>query len=131
MLCYRTDQLKLYQLIGTNPDNWRFIMDLASGIDAQFAAKLNAARATRQPMCWRSCSRWMARVLGWMPTCSMASMPALICSSIAQPQLGLSGHQRQGRRTQTSLDGYDASAFVRSVNGAVVLTPNWQRHGQH
>ena len=33
MLCYRTDQLKLYQLIGTNPDNWRFIMDLASGID--------------------------------------------------------------------------------------------------
>ena len=46
MLCYRTDQLKLYQLIGTNPDNWRFIMDLASGIDTQFAAKLNAASYT-------------------------------------------------------------------------------------
>ena len=46
MLCYRTDQLKLYQLIGTNPDNWRFIMDLSSGIDAQFAAKLNAASYT-------------------------------------------------------------------------------------
>lgn len=46
MLCYRTDQLKLYQLIGVNPDNWRFIMDLSSGIDAQFAAKLNAASYT-------------------------------------------------------------------------------------
>mgnify|MGYP006197477679 CR=1 FL=1 len=46
MLCYRTDQLKLYLLIGVNPDNWRFIMDLSSGIDSQFATKLNAASYT-------------------------------------------------------------------------------------
>ena len=46
MLCYRTDQLKLYQLIGVNPDNWRFIMDLSSGIDSQFATKLNSASYT-------------------------------------------------------------------------------------
>jgi len=46
MLCYRTDQLKLYLLIGTNPDNWRLIMDLSSGIDSQFATKLNSASYT-------------------------------------------------------------------------------------
>jgi hypothetical protein len=116
MLCYRTDQLKLYLLIGTNPDNWRLIMDLASGIDTQFAAKLNSASYTA------------ADVLAKLLTVDGAStgldadlLDGQHASAFASSThnhnttyLGISAKAADADK----LDGYDSSAFVRSVNGA-------------
>ena len=116
MLCYRTDQLKLYQLIGTNPDNWRFIMDLASGIDTQFAAKLNAASYTA------------ADVLAKLLTVDGAGtgLDADLLDGQHASAFASSTHNHNAaylgitaKATDADkLDGYDSTAFVRSVNGA-------------
>jgi len=116
MLCYRTDQLKLYQLIGTNPDNWRFIMDLASGIDTQFAAKLNAATYTA------------ADVLAKLLTVDGAGtgLDADLLDGQHASAFASSTHNHNATYLGISakaadadkLDGYDSTAFVRSVNGA-------------
>ena len=116
MLCYRTDQLKLYQLIGTNPDNWRFIMDLASGIDTQFAAKLNAASYTA------------ADVLAKLLTVDGAGtgLDADLLDGQHASAFASSTHNHNAAYLGISakaadadkLDGYDSTAFVRSVNGA-------------
>jgi hypothetical protein len=115
MLCYRTDQLKLYQLIGTNPANWRFIMDLASGIDTQFAAKLNAAAYTAADV--------LAKILTVDGTGSGLDADLLDgqhASAFASSThhhnatyLGITAKATDADR----LDGYDSTAFVRSVNG--------------
>jgi len=117
MLCYRTDQLKLYQLIGTNPDNWRFIMDLASGIDTQFAAKLNAASYTA------------ADVLAKLLTVDGAGtgLDADLLDGQHASAFASSTHNHNATylgitakaADADKLDGYDSTAFVRSVNGAV------------
>jgi len=116
MLCYRTDQLKLYQLIGTNPDNWRFIMDLASGIDTQFAAKLNASSYTA------------ADVLAKLLTVDGAGtgLDADLLDGQHASAFAASTHNHNAAYLGISakaadadkLDGYDSTAFVRSVNGA-------------
>lgn len=116
MLCYRTDQLKLYQLIGTNPDNWRFIMDLASGIDTQFAAKLNAASYTA------------ADVLAKLLTVDGAGtgLDADLLDGQHASAFASSTHNHNATylgitakaADADKLDGYDSTAFVRSVNGA-------------
>ena len=116
MLCYRTDLLKLYQLIGTNPDNWRFIMDLASGIDAQFAAKLNAASYTA------------ADVLAKLVTVDGAGtgLDADLLDGQHASAFASSTHNHNAAylgitakaADADKLDGYDSTAFVRSVNGA-------------
>ena len=116
MLCYRTDQLKLYQLIGTNPDNWRFIMDLASGIDTQFAAKLNAASYTA------------ADVLAKLLTVDGAGtgLDADLLDGQHASAFASSTHNHNAAylgitakaADADKLDGYDSTAFVRSVNGA-------------
>ncbi len=116
MLCYRTDQLKLYQLIGVNPDNWRFIMDLSSGIDSQFATKLNAAYYTA------------ADVLAKLLTVDGAgtSLDADLLDGQHASAFASSTHNHNatylGITAKASdadkLDGYDSTAFVRSVNGA-------------
>src|SRR5574343_755529 len=115
MLCYRTDQLKLYQLIGTNPDNWRFIMDLASGIDTQFAAKLNAASYTA------------ADVLAKLLTVDGAGtgLDADLLDGQHASAFASSTHNHNAAylgitakaADADKLDGYDSTAFVRSVNG--------------
>lgn len=46
MLCFRSDLIKLYQLVATSPVTWRLIMDASSDVDTQFAAKLNASSYT-------------------------------------------------------------------------------------
>lgn len=116
MLCYRTDQLKLYLLIGVNPDNWRFIMDLSSGIDSQFATKLNAASYTA------------ADVLAKLLTVDGAgtSLDADLLDGQHASAFASSTHNHNatylGITAKASdadkLDGYDSTAFVRSVNGA-------------
>ena len=116
MLCYRTDQLKLYQLIGTNPDNWRFIIDLSSGVDAQFAAKLNAATYTP------------ADVLAKLLTVDGAGtgLDADLLDGQHASAFASSTHNHNASYLGISakaadadkLDGYDSTAFVRSVNGA-------------
>jgi hypothetical protein len=116
MLCYRTDQLKLYQLIGTNPDNWRFIMDLSSGIDAQFAAKLNAASYTA------------ADVLAKLLTVDGAGtgLDADLLDGQHASAFASSTHNHNATylgitakaADADKFDGYDSTAFVRSVNGA-------------
>ena len=116
MLCYRTDQLKLYQLIGTNPDNWRFIMDLASGIDTQFAAKLNASSYTA------------ADVLAKLLTVDGAGtgLDADLLDGQHASAFASSTHNHNAAylgitakaADADKLDGYDSTAFVRSVNGA-------------
>ena len=116
MLCYRTDQLKLYQLIGTNPDNWRLIMDLASGIDTQFAAKLNAASYTA------------ADVLAKLLTVDGAGtgLDADLLDGQHASAFASSTHNHNAAylgitakaADADKLDGYDSTAFVRSVNGA-------------
>jgi hypothetical protein len=116
MLCYRTDQLKLYQLIGTNPDNWRLIMDLSSGIDAQFAAKLNAASYTAADV--------LAKLLtvdgagtgldADLLDGQQASAFASSTHNHNTAYLGISAKAADADR----LDGFDSTAFVRSVNGA-------------
>ncbi len=115
MLCYRTDQLKLYQLIGTNPDNWRFIMDLSSGIDTQFAAKLNAATYTA------------ADVLAKLLTVDGAGtgLDADLLDGQHASAFASSTHNHNAAylgitakaADADKLDGYDSTAFVRSVNG--------------
>ena len=115
MLCYRTDQLKLYQLIGTNPDNWRFIMDLASGIDTQFAAKLNAAAYTAADV--------LAKLL--MVDGSGSGLDADLLDGQHASAFAAASHNHNTAYLGISakavdadkLDGYDSSAFVRSVNG--------------
>ncbi len=112
MLCYRTDQLKLYQLIGTNPDNWRLIMDLASGIDAQFAAKLNAASYTAADV---------LAVDG-----SGTGLDADLLDGQHATAFAAAGHNHDaaylGKTAKAAdsdlLDGLNSTAFVRSVNGA-------------
>lgn len=116
MLCYRTDQLKLYLLIGVNPDNWRFIMDLSSGIDSQFATKLNAASYTA------------ADVLAKLLTVDGAgtSLDADLLDGQHASAFASSTHNHNatylGITAKASdadkLDGYDSTAFVRLVNGA-------------
>lgn len=116
MLCYRSDQLKLYQLIGTNPDNWRFIMDLSSGIDAQFAAKLNAATYTA------------ADVLAKLLTVDGAGsgLDADLLDGQHASAFAAAGHNHDaaylGKNAKAAdsdlLDGFNSTAFVRSVNGA-------------
>jgi hypothetical protein len=116
MLCYRTDQLKLYQLIGVNPDNWRFIMDLSSGIDSQFATKLNASSYTA------------ADVLAKLLTVDGAGtgLDADLLDGQQASAFASSTHNHNatylGITAKASdadkLDGYDSTAFVRSVNGA-------------
>ena len=116
MLCYRTDQLKLYQLIGTNPENWRFIMDLSSGIDTQFAAKLNAATYTA------------ADVLAKLLTVDGAGtgLDADLLDGQHASAFASSTHNHNAAylgitakaADADKLDGYDSTAFVRSVNGA-------------
>jgi hypothetical protein len=116
MLCYRTDQLKLYQLIGVNPDNWRFIMDLSSGIDSQFATKLNASSYTA------------ADVLAKLLTVDGAgtSLDADLLDGQHASAFASSTHNHNATylgitakaADADKLDGYDSTAFVRSVNGA-------------
>ena len=116
MLCYRSDQLKLYQLIGTNPDNWRFIMDLSSGIDAQFAAKLNAAAYTA------------ADVIAKLLTVDGAGsgLDADLLDGQHASAFAAAGHNHDaaylGKNAKAAdselLDGFNSTAFVRSVNGA-------------
>ncbi len=115
MLCYRSDQLKLYQLIGTNPDNWRFIMDLSSGIDAQFAAKLNAAAYTA------------ADVLAKLLTVdgSGSGLDADLLDGQHASSFAAAGHNHDaaylGKTAKAAdselLDGFDSTAFIRAVNG--------------
>jgi hypothetical protein len=116
MLCYRTDQLKLYQLIGTNPDNWRFIMDLSSGIDAQFAAKLNAASYTAADVLAK-----LLTVDGAGTGLDADLLDGQHASAFASSThnhnttyLGITAKAADADK----LDGYDSTAFVRSVNGA-------------
>jgi hypothetical protein len=116
MLCYRTDQLKLYQLIGTNPDNWRFIMDLSSGIDAQFAAKLNAASYTAADVLAK-----LLTVDGTGTGLDADLLDGQHASAFASSThnhnatyLGITAKAADADK----LDGYDFTAFVRSVNGA-------------
>ncbi len=116
MLCYRTDQLKLYQLIGTNPDNWRFIMDLASGIDTQFAAKLNAASYTAADVLAK-----LLTVDGTGTGLDADLLDGQHASAFASSThnhnaayLGITAKAADADK----LDGYDSTAFVRSVNGA-------------
>ncbi len=116
MLCYRTDQLKLYQLIGVNPDNWRFIMDLSSGIDSQFATKLNASSYTA------------ADVLAKLLTVDGAgtALDADLLDGQHASAFASSTHNHNATylgiaakaADADKLDGYDSTAFVRSVNGA-------------
>jgi hypothetical protein len=116
MLCYRTDQLKLYQLIGTNPDSWRFILDLSSGIDSQFAAKLNAASYTAADV--------LAKLLtvdgagtgldADLLDGQQASAFASSTHNHNTTYLGITAKAADADK----LDGYDSAAFVRSVNGA-------------
>ena len=116
MLCYRSDQLKLYQLISTNPDSWRLIMDLASGIDTQFAAKLNAATYTA------------ADVLAKLLTVDGAGtgLDADLLDGQQATAFASSTHNHNAAYLGITakavdadkLDGYDSTAFVRSVNGA-------------
>jgi hypothetical protein len=116
MLCYRTDQLKLYQLIGVNPDNWRFIMDLSSGIDSQFATKLNASSYTA------------ADVLAKLLTVDGAGtgLDADLLDGQHASAFASSTHNHNATylgiaakaADADKLDGYDSTAFVRSVNGA-------------
>ena len=116
MLCYRSDQLKLYQLISTNPDSWRLIMDLASGIDTQFAAKLNAATYTA------------ADVLAKLLTVDGAGtgLDADLLDGQQASAFASSTHNHNATYLGITakavdadkLDGYDSTAFVRSVNGA-------------
>lgn len=115
MLCYRSDQLKLYQLIGTNPDNWRFIMDLSSGIDAQFAAKLNAATYTA------------ADVLAKLLTVDGAGsgLDADLLDGQHASAFAAAGHNHDaaylGKNAKAAdselLDGFNSTAFLRAVNG--------------
>jgi len=115
MLCYRSDQLKLYQLIGTNPDNWRFIMDLSSGIDAQFAAKLNAAAYTA------------ADVLAKLLTVdgSGSGLDADLLDGQHASSFAAAGHNHDaaylGKTAKAAdselLDGFNSTAFLRAVNG--------------
>ena len=116
MLCYRTDQLKLYQLIGTNPDNWRFIVDLASGIDTQFAAKLNAASYTAADVLAK-----LLTVDGTGTGLDADLLDGQHASAFASSThnhnatyLGITAKAADADK----LDGYDSAAFVRSVNGA-------------
>ncbi len=116
MLCYRTDQLKLYQLIGTNPDNWRLIMDLASGIDTQFAAKLNAASYTAADVLAK-----LLTVDGTGTGLDADLLDGQHASAFASSThnhnaayLGITAKAADADK----LDGYDSTAFVRSVNGA-------------
>ena len=116
MLCYRTDQLKLYQLIGTNPDNWRFIMDLSSGIDAQFASKLNAASYTAADVLAK-----LLTVDGTGTGLDADLLDGQHASAFASSThnhnatyLGITAKAADADK----LDGYDSAAFVRSVNGA-------------
>ncbi len=116
MLCYRTDQLKLYQLIGVNPDNWRFIMDLSSGIDAQFAAKLNAASYTAADVLAK-----LLTVDGAGTGLDADLLDGQHASAFASSThnhnttyLGITAKAADADK----LDGYDSAAFVRSVNGA-------------
>ncbi len=116
MMCYRTDQLKLYQLIGTNPDNWRFIMDLASGIDTQFAAKLNAASYTAGDVLAK-----LLTVDGAGTGLDADLLDGQHASAFASSThnhnaayLGITAKAADADK----LDGYDSTAFVRSVNGA-------------
>lgn len=116
MLCYRTDQFKLYQLIGTNPDNWRLIMDLTSGIDAQFAAKLNAASYTAADV--------LAKLLS--VDGAGTGLDADLLDGQHASAFAAAGHHHNtaylGITAKAAdadrLDGHDATAFVRSVNGA-------------
>lgn len=116
MLCYRSDQLKLYQLIGTNPDNWRLIMDLASGIDAQFAAKLNAATYTAADV--------LAKLLTVDGTGT--GLDADTVDGQHASAFATSGHNHNAAylgitakaADADKLDGYDSASFVRSVNSA-------------
>lgn len=115
MLCYRSDQLKLYQLIGTNPDNWRFIMDLSSGIDAQFAAKLNAAAYTA------------ADVIAKLLTVdgSGSGLDADLLDGQHASSFAAAGHNHDadylGKTAKAAdselLDGFNSTAFLRAVNG--------------
>lgn len=116
MLCYRTDQLKLYQLIGVNPDNWRFIMDLSSGIDAQFAAKLNAASYTAADVLAK-----LLTVDGAGTGLDADLLDGQHASAFASSThnhnttyLGITAKAADADK----LDGFDSTAFVRSVNGA-------------
>jgi hypothetical protein len=116
MLCYRTDQLKLYLLIGTNPDNWRLIMDLSSGIDSQFATKLNAASYTAADV--------LAKLLtvdgagtgldADLLDGQQASAFASSTHNHNATYLGITAKAADAEK----LDGYDSTAFVRMVNGA-------------
>jgi hypothetical protein len=116
MLCYRSDQLKLYQLISTNPDSWRLIMDLASGIDTQLAAKLNAATYTA------------ADILAKLLTVDGAGtgLDADLLDGQQASAFASSTHNHNATYLGITakavdadkLDGYDSTAFVRSVNGA-------------
>jgi len=116
MLCYRSDQLKLYQLISTNPDSWRLIMDLASGIDTQLAAKLNAATYTA------------ADVLAKLLTVDGAGtgVDADLLDGQHASAFASSTHNHNATYLGITakavdadkLDGYDSTAFVRAVNGA-------------
>lgn len=115
MLCYRSDQLKLYQLIGTNPDSWRFIMDLSTGIDAQFAAKLNAAAYTA------------ADVLAKLLTVdgSGSGLDADMLDGQHASSFASAGHNHDaaylGKTAKAAdselLDGFNSTAFLRAVNG--------------
>ncbi len=115
MLCYRSDQLKLFQLIGLNPDNWRLIMDLSSGIDAQFAAKLNAATYTA------------ADVLAKLLTVdgSGTGLDADLLDGQHASAFAAAGHNHDaaylGKNAKAAdselLDGFNSTAFLRSVNG--------------
>ncbi|MCS6767049.1 MAG: hypothetical protein MO847_11975 [Candidatus Protistobacter heckmanni] len=115
MLCYRSDQLKLYQLIGINPDNWRFIVDLSSGIDAQFAAKLNAAAYTA------------ADVLAKLLTVdgALSGLDADLLDGQHANAFAAAGHNHDtaylGKTAKAAdsdlLDGFNSTAFLRSVNG--------------
>jgi hypothetical protein len=116
MLCYRTDQLKLYQLIGTNPANWRFILDLSSGIDAQFASKLNAAAYTAADV--------RAKLL--TVDGSGSGLDADLLDGQHASAFAAAGHNHNTAYLGISakaadadkLDGYHAASFVRSVNGS-------------
>jgi hypothetical protein len=108
--------LKLYQLIGTNPDNWRFIMDLASGIDTQFAAKLNAASYTAADVLAK-----LLTVDGTGTGLDADLLDGQHASAFASSThnhnaayLGITAKAADADK----LDGYDSTAFVRSVNGA-------------
>lgn len=116
MLCFRTDQTKLYELVSTGPDTWRLIMDVSSGIDTQLAAKLNAASYTA------------ADVLAKLTTVdgSGSGVDADLLDGQHASAFATSGHNHDATYLGTTakaadsdtLDGYHASSFVRSVNGS-------------